>query len=185
MMFLGNFAKIPLFSLKLLIKLFEYSKNCCTFASSDSNNAHTYGSDKLNNLIFITMNTTMTYRLYKDEYNSELLYQLENDLIEGLMATDESTEKVLVISGTLEDLQKLASLMYENDAQKIKSVFPTFVTQEDQERMQKDLFMQAFNELRDNLCKMIDVSKRTHNKDTKEFDLMYDMCVQMMQLSRA
>ena len=131
------------------------------------------------------MNTTMTHRLYKDEYNAELLYQLENDLIEGLMATDESTEKVLVIAGSLESLQKLASLMYENDAQKIKSVFPTFVTQEDQERMQKDVFKNAYNELRDNLCKMIVISQKTHNKNTKEFDLMYDMYVQMMQLSRA
>lgn len=143
------------------------------------------GSDGCLTLIFITMNTTMTHRLYKDEYNSELLYQLENDLIEGLMATDESTEKVLVVAGSLENLQKLASLMYENDAQKIKSVFPSFVTQEDQERQQKDVFKQAYNELRDNLCKMITLSQRTHNKDTKEFDLMYDMYIQMMQLSRA
>lgn len=163
----------------------EIKNKGVTFASSDSNNAHTYGSDKFNNLIFITMNTTMTHRLYKDEYNSELLYQLENDLIEGLMATDESTEKVLVIAGSLENLQKLASLMYENDAQKIKSVFPSFVTQEDQDRQQKDVFKQAYNELRDNLCKMITLSQRTHNKDTKEFDLMYDMYVQMMQLARA
>lgn len=128
---------------------------------------------------------TMTHRLFKDEYNAELLYQLEHDLIDGLMATDESTEKVLVISGTLEDLQKLSSLMYENDAQKIKSVFPSFVTQEDQDRLQKETFKKAYNELRDNICKMITLSQRTHNKDTKEFDLMYDMYVQMMQLSRA
>ena len=131
------------------------------------------------------MNTTMTHRLYKNEYNAELLYQLENDLIEGLMATDESTEKVLVVAGSLENLQKLASLMYENDAQKIKSVFPTFVTQEDQDKMAKEVFSKAYNELRDNLCRIISVAQKTHNKDTKEFNLMYDMFVQMMQLSRA
>ena len=96
----------------------------------------------------------MTHRLYKDEYNSELLYQLENDLIEGLMATDESTEKVLVIAGSLENLQKLASLMYENDAQKIKSVFPSFVTQEDQERQQKDVFIHVIHKVK-LLCVLI------------------------------
>ena len=81
------------------------------------------------------MNTQkMTHRLYKDEYNAEFLYQLEHDQIDGLMATDESTEKVLVICGTLEDLQKLSSLMYENDEQKIKSVFPSFITKADLEK---------------------------------------------------
>jgi hypothetical protein len=131
------------------------------------------------------MNKKMTHRLYKDEYNAEFLYQLENDLIDGLMATDESTEKVLVISGTLEDLQKLSSLMYENDAQKIKSVFPSFVTKEDQERQEKEVFNKAYNELRDNLCKLISISQRTHHKTTKEFDMMHDVYVQMMVLAKA
>lgn len=65
------------------------------------------------------------------------------------------------------------------------NVFPSFVTQEDQERQQKDVFKQAYNELRDNLCKMITISQKTHNKNTKEFDLMYDMYIQMMQLAKA
>ena len=135
--------------------------------------------------IFTTMNKKMTHRLYKDEYNAEFLYQLEHDLIDGLMATDESTEKVLVVCGTLEDLQKLSSLMYENDAQKIKSVFPSFVTKEDQERQEKEVFNKAYNELRDNLCKLISISQRTHHKTTKEFDMMHDVYVQMMVLARA
>ena len=132
------------------------------------------------------MNTQkMTHRLYKDEYNAEFLYQLEHDQIDGLMATDESTEKVLVICGTLEDLQKLSSLMYENDEQKIKSVFPSFITKEDQERAEKQTFNQVYNELRDNLCKMIGMAHKTHHKSTKEFDMMYDLYCQMMEFARA
>lgn len=127
----------------------------------------------------------MTHRLYKDEYNAEFLYQLEHDQIDGLMATDESTEKVLVICGTLENLQKLSSLMYENDEQKIKSVFPSFITKEDQERAEKQTFNQVYNELRDNLCKMIGMAHKTHHKSTKEFDMMYDLYCQMMELARA
>ena len=132
------------------------------------------------------MNTQkMTHRLYKDEYNAEFLYQLEHDQIDGLMATDESTEKVLVICGTLEDLQKLSSLMYENDDQKIKSVFPSFITKEDQERAEKQTFNKAYNELRDNLCKMIGMAHKTHHKSTKEFDMMYDLYCQMMEFAKA
>ena len=132
------------------------------------------------------MNTKkMTHRLYKDEYNDEFLYQLEHDQIDGLMATDESTEKVLVICGTLEDLQKLSSLMYENDDQKIKSVFPSFITKEDQERAEKQTFNKAYNELRDNLCKMIRMAHKTHHKSTKEFEMIYDLYRQMMEFAKA
>ena len=36
--------------------MFDKLKYMSIFVPSDSNNAHTYGSDKFNNLIFITMN---------------------------------------------------------------------------------------------------------------------------------
>jgi hypothetical protein len=49
----------------------EIKNKGVTFASSDSNNAHTYESDKLNTLIFITMETNYTYDIYfNDEYDS-------------------------------------------------------------------------------------------------------------------
>lgn len=131
------------------------------------------------------METTFTHRLYKDEYNAELLYQIEHDFIFGLLATDESTEKVLVVAGSLENLLKLSSLMYENDAQKIKSVFPSFVTKEDQERREKEIFMETYNSLRDNLCRMIAISSGTHHKNSREHDLLYDIYVQMMDVARS
>ena len=51
--------------------------------------------------------TIFSHRLYKDEFNEEFIHQLERGNIIGLYATDESSEKVLVIEGELETLQKL------------------------------------------------------------------------------
>ena len=65
---------------------------------------------------------TFSHRLYKDEFSKEFIYQLEHDQIDGLMATDESSEKVLVIVGELEILEKLGHIMYCEDEQKIKSI---------------------------------------------------------------
>ena len=73
----------------------------------------------------------MTHRLYINEYNKELVYQLSHNSISGLYCTDESTNNVLVISGELEDLQKLSTLMYEEDEMKIKKVLPGFITKEE------------------------------------------------------
>ena len=72
MMFLGNFAKIPFFyanSFKFIDIIVWIFKNYCTFASSDSNNAHTYESDKFNNLIFIHMKTYSELIQYCEKHN--------------------------------------------------------------------------------------------------------------------
>ena len=79
----------------------------------------------------LNLYTIMTHRLYINEYNKELVYQLSHNSISGLYCTDESTNNVLVISGELEDLQKLSSLMYEEDEMKIKKVLPGFITKEE------------------------------------------------------
>ena len=127
----------------------------------------------------------MTYRLYKDEFSSEFVYQLEKDQIEGLMATDESTERVLVISGDVETLEKLGEIMFVNDEQKIKSVFPSFITKEDQEQNQKEIFSKMRTDLMNNLCKMINLSNKTHHKDTEEYKLMREMYFMMDNLATA
>lgn len=127
----------------------------------------------------------MTYRLYKDEFSPEFVYQLEHDLIEGLMATDESTEKVLVVSGEFKTLAKLESIMFVHDEQQIKSVFPTYVTKEDQEQQQKEMFSKMHADLMRNLYEMIHLSSGTHHKDTKEFKLMREMHFMMESLATA
>ena len=131
------------------------------------------------------MKSKMTYRLYKDEFSSEFVYQLENDRIEGLMATDESSEKVLVISGDVETLEKLGDIMFVNDEQKIKKVFPSYVTKEESDNYQKQIFDYMLSDLRNNLCRMTLFTKGTHCKDTKEYDLMYEMFCKMDDLYMA
>ena len=131
------------------------------------------------------MKSKMTYRLYKDEFSSEFVYRLENDRIEGLMATDESSEKVLVISGDIETLEKLGDIMFVNDEQKIKKVFPSYVTKEESDNYQKQIFDYMLSDLRDNLCRMTLFTKGTHCKDTKEYDLMYEMFCKMDDLQNA
>lgn len=142
------------------------------------------GSDKFNNLIFTHM-ATFSHRLYKDEFSKEFIYQLEHDQIDGLMATDESSEKVLVIVGELEILEKLGHIMYCEDEQKIKSVFPSFITKEDLEQMQKEIFSKMRTDLMTNLCRMINLSNKTNHKDTEEFKLMREVFFLMDNLATA
>lgn len=127
---------------------------------------------------------TFTHRLYKNEFNAEFIYQLEKGNITGLLATDESSEKVLVIEGEFETLQKLGEIMYVNDPEKIAEVFPGFITKEDSDRRQKELFYQTFDQLRNNLCRIINMTKTTSYQDTKEFNLMYEMFCQMNDLMK-
>ena len=126
--------------------------------------------------------TTFTHRLYKDEFNTEFIYQLEKGNITGLLATDESSEKVLVIVGELENLEKLGHIMYCDDQEKIKSVFPSFVTQDDLQRRTKELFIQTYEQLRNNLCRIITMSNTTTYGSTKERDLMYEAFCKMDQI---
>lgn len=127
---------------------------------------------------------TFTHRLYKDEYNAEFIYQLEKGNIAGFLATDESSEKVLVICGELEELQKLGEIMYCNSHEKIQEVFPSFVTKEDSDRRQKELFYQTYDQLRNNLCRIINMANATRYDNTKEYDLMYKMFREMNDLMK-
>lgn len=128
--------------------------------------------------------TIFSHRLYKDEFNEEFIHQLERGNIIGLHATDESSEKVLVIEGELETLQKLGEIMYVNDPEKIAEVFPGFITKEDSDRRQKELFYQTFDQLRSNLCRIINMTNTTSYQDTKEFNLMYEMFCKMNDLMK-
>lgn len=97
----------------------------------------------------------MTHRLYINEYNEELVYQLSHNSLSGYFCTDESTEKVLVISGELEDLTKLSSLMYENDEEKIKSVIPSFITRKEAEQDCKKSCKEVHDLLQGEILKII------------------------------
>lgn len=113
----------------------------------------------------------MTHRVYTDEYNEKFIYQLSHNNIKGLFTTDESTEKVLVVSGELEDLEKLASLMYK-DEQKCKEVFPSFLLESELENDCTAMLKNTLSMMQNELIKVINKYHNTamacySNKDYK------------------
>ena len=94
-----------------------------------------------------------THRLYINEYNEEFVRQLINNKIDGLFCTDESTNDVLVISGTLENLDKLAGLMYRG-TEEIKAAPPDFLTVDDYNRDICELHKVVFGTIREQLLKV-------------------------------
>lgn len=100
------------------------------------------------------MAQTYTHRLFINEYNSDFVFQLSYNKIEGLYCTDESTDKMLVICGTLENLQKLAGLMFVDDLKKIQEVFPSFLLQEDADRDIEEAFKKIYNANREAILKL-------------------------------
>ena len=89
----------------------------------------------------------MTPRAYKNEYNEEFLRQIINGRINGLSATGEESEKVIILAGELDVLQKFAGLMYATPEQ-IKAVFPDFLTQKDVDTIWKKAYSRVYEELR-------------------------------------
>ena len=93
------------------------------------------------------------HRLYVNEYDSEFVRQLINNKIDGLFCTDESTNDVLVIVGTLENLDKLSGLMYRS-AEEIKAVFPDFLTADDYNRDVCQMHEIVMGTIRNELAKL-------------------------------
>ena len=99
------------------------------------------------------MEKTFSHRLYINEYNEEFVRQLSNNKIEGLYTTDESTNDVLVIEGTAENLRKLASLMYA-DTTAIKAEFPSFSIDKDFIRDVCEMRKRVFGVMREEIIKL-------------------------------
>lgn len=96
----------------------------------------------------------LTHRLYINEYNEEFVKQLSWNKIDGLFCTDESTDSVLAIVGTAEDLRKLAGLMFA-DADAIKAAFPSFMTADDAEADCIKVVNECYDFLRDNITRIL------------------------------
>lgn len=145
--------------------------------------AHRNNLPKFNSKHFNAMETTLrlTHRLYKDEYWSEFIYQLEHGQIDGIRVTDESTEKVLVCVGELEDLQKLSSIMYCFSEAKIKSVFPSFITEKEHEEEQKKVYKDLFVHIEFELCQMIRKGNNHRWEDTEEYKNLHNIYCSMKE----
>lgn len=118
------------------------------------------------------MATTFTLKLYKDEFNSELLFQIKRNVITGIKATGFENKKVMEVEGTAQDLEKFGFVMYCNDEQKIKSVFPSYITKEDYKNEERQVFEMVYDNLLHELAKLA-MMGCTHTTG-KEFKLLYD-----------
>lgn len=129
----------------------------------------------------------MTHRLYINEYNKELVYQLSHNTISGLFCTDESTNDVLVISGELEDLQKLSSLMYEEDEMKIKNVLPSFITKEETFDDIDKAYKMIHDVMQKEILKVVNKNflKTSYNlRGVKKWDMIAKMYDQILEMER-
>lgn len=121
------------------------------------------------------MATTFTLNLYKDEFNSEFLFQIKRGVIAGVKTTGFETSKVLQVEGTEEDLDKVGYVIFCDDEQKIKSVFPSFITKEDYKEEERKVFTQTYNNLLNELARLASMGCTHAGGD--EFRLLYDtMC---------
>lgn len=125
----------------------------------------------------------MTHRAYKNEYSEEFLTQIINGRIKGLCATGQESEKVIIIEGELEVLQKFAGLMYATPEQ-IKAVFPDFLTEKDVENIWKKAYSNVYEALRqaiiESTCEDFGTSYR-YGAEQKE---LLSLSVSMMERVR-
>lgn len=93
------------------------------------------------------MNTIFTLNLYRDEFNAELLFQIKRNVITGIKATGFENSKVMQVEGAAEDLERLGFVMFCDDEQRIKSVFPSFITKEDYKNREREVFAKTYDNL--------------------------------------
>lgn len=127
----------------------------------------------------------MTHRLYKEEYNAEFINQIIVGRINGLTATGEETEKVVIIEGEAAALRKLASLMYAEPAE-IKAVFPQFMTAEEYAFSWESAYCKAFEAFRN---EMVIAARKTHgtgyditNIEHEMHNLFVDMKIRVNEI---
>lgn len=126
------------------------------------------------------MNATFTLNLYKDEFNTELLFQIKRDVIEGIKTTGFENSKVMQVEGLAEDLDRLGFVMFCDDEQRIKSVFPSFVTKEDYKNKEREVFAKTYDNLLRELVGLATMGC-THTSG-EEFKLLYDTIKSMESL---
>lgn len=120
----------------------------------------------------------LTHRLYIDEYNAEFVRQIINGQIDGIFCTDESTDKILVITGSLENLTKISSLMYRDEAD-IKAAFPSFITQEEFNGFWLKAMRKSYEFIRDEMFFTIEKTHKTGYQLPGEWTKLHDVYVDL------
>lgn len=128
----------------------------------------------------------MTLRVYRDEYEASFLKQIEAGEIDGLSAIkEESTEKVLMVEGSMRDLTSLQCLMYR-DEEAIKKLFSSYITTEQQLKKEKDMMVDAIRTMRDRLLSILALEKQTGRLFSQEqlSEMFDDMRIAYLALDK-
>ena len=113
------------------------------------------------------MATTMTYRMYKDEFSNRVLNFVKED---ARFTIVKESEKVLSILGSEKDLEKLMQCMYLS-SEGAKKIFPEILSTREAEEIAKKMKEDILNEVRDNLIKMYNIG--AHH--TIEYSQLYNV----------
>ena len=97
--------------------------------------------------------TTLTYRMYKDEFSNRVLNCVKED---ARFTIVKESEKVLTILGDEKNLEKLMQGMYLS-SEGAKKIFPEIITAREAEEIAKKMKEDILNEVRDNLIKMYNI----------------------------
>ena len=111
--------------------------------------------------------TTMTYRMYKDEFSNRVLNFVKED---ARFTIVKESEKVLTILGDEKNLEKLMQCMYLS-SEGAKKIFPEIITAREAEEIAKKMKEDILNEVRDNLIKMYNIG--VHH--TIEYSQLYNV----------
>lgn len=132
------------------------------------------------NIGVIKMATTLTLRLYRNEYNSNFVRQIENNCIDGLTAVDGNND-VVFIQGDITLLEQLQGLMYTDDENTIQAVFPSFRPIAEIEANIDSEYEIAFLQLQGHLLSAINAAKNTTFKlhTNKRYETLYK-CFELM-----
>lgn len=111
-------------------------------------------------------NTTLTCRLYKDEYNEAQL-----NYIHKTYKMYEESPSVLTIEGTPEELRKAAGAIYLSD-EEFKKIFPEYLTLEERQEYTAKKLKDLKLHIAGVLCQIIENGDR-ESKDFKDYRDFY------------
>lgn len=116
-------------------------------------------------------NTTLTCRLYKDEYNEAQL-----NYIHKTYKIYEESPSVLTVEGTPEELRKAAGAIYLSD-EEFKKIFPEYLTLEERKAYTAERLKDLERHIAGVLCQIIENGDR----ESEEFWAYRDFYLKMSE----
>lgn len=113
--------------------------------------------------------TTFSYTIYKNEFAINTIA-----FIRFKFKVTEETLKTITILATEEETEKIASLMYAGE-DKLKEVFPEYITKAEAEEEAKKIKKEAIDQIREILLKYSQTPVIKTHGWSKEMQDLYDL----------